>query len=218
MSSLDDALFEALNSPPDYTRPDRLSPGLYGDYTVEHGKVWRRKYRHFDGLAKRYEHEDGEMHGAMEIAYDRWQPAGAADTSKLPVIVLTHGVPVNRHEWYAAARILARFAIVYTVDLLGMGQSSKPLDFPWEQSWDIQAHIFTDFLSGNGWYGSKSHFRELQDPGKSVYLGGNDWGGGVVQRAVLMVKARGLDKVKGYILGSTVALNGYWVGSHSLTQ
>ena len=73
MSKLDDALFEALNSPPDYTRPAQLHASLYGDYTVEHGKVWRRRYKHFaeQGLADSYEHEDGQKHAAMQIAYDR---------------------------------------------------------------------------------------------------------------------------------------------------
>jgi len=204
MADLDAKLFDALNSTPDYTAPQFLTPEFYGDYEVEHGQKWQRKYIHY------VQFTTSKEPGGFEIAYDRWQPKGVADTSKLPIVVLLHGVPVNRHEWYEVARMLARFAIVYTVDLLGMGWSSKPLNFDWTKSWDLQAHIFSDFIQGEGFFAKKEHYTEFK-ANRPVFLGGNDWGGGIVQRAINVLGGRKVEKMEGYILGSPIALNGYWV-------
>lgn len=211
MTDLDDQLFKALNSVPKFTAPAELSPDLYGDYEVDSDRIWSHSYKDITGVKGQYEHEDGKMHSLFHLAYDRWQPRGVLNTSKLPIVILAHGVPVNRTEWYGVARILARFCIVYTVDLLGMGWSSKPLSFPWKRSWDIQAHLFVEFLNGKGFHESPRFRFELRSTAHSVFLSGNDWGGGVVQRAVNLIKNRGITKVKGFILGSTIALNGYWV-------
>lgn len=212
MTELDDRLFDALNSVPDYTASANLSPGLYGDYEVSSKRSWWYRYGDIKGykeIADQYEDEDGKMHQFLHLAYDRWQPPGTPFSSNLPIIILSHGVPVNRTEWYSVARILARFFIVYTIDLLGMGWSSKPLNFPWTRSWNIQAQLLKLFLSGEGEYTHPWSRSELSQQNRHIFPGGNDWGTGPVQRSVNLTKA--MTKIKGFILGSAIALNGYWV-------
>ena len=119
--SLDDELFDALNSAPNRTRPAFLDRSLYGDYEVAFDNIWTGLYDDFNayGVVGKYLDEDNIKRSSFKIAYDRWQPKGLADTSMLPIIIYTHGVPVNRDELAEMARIVSRFAIVYTWDLLG---------------------------------------------------------------------------------------------------
>ena len=179
----------------------------------------------------RWSFDHGPTKGSSDrfrIAYDVWMPKSVAvadPSSKLSsdrmrasliagdisipnlarnrvsVIVLTHGVPVNRREWYAVARILSRFYVVVTVDLLGMGDSSMPLDFVdrddksmW--SWGVHARVF------------QMLFRDLFPEGGALpFFGGNDWGVAPIQ----LTLERSSHTIRGANMNSGVYLNGYWV-------
>lgn len=207
---LDGFFFEALNSEPQWAAEEsRLHASLYGDYKVETDRRWRSNYRRF-GIPESFDHgeEDGlGQSNEFNIAYDVFRPENGrprGDSGTPTVLVLTHGVPVNRREWYDAAKLLARFFDrVVVFDLLGMGDSSKPLQFhsrqgAWHWSWRLHARILGAMISD-------------LFPGRRVFIGGNDWGGGVIQAYLSLAGAPGLPVVAGAILGSPIAFNGYWV-------
>jgi pimeloyl-ACP methyl ester carboxylesterase len=52
-----------------------------------------------------------------------------------PVVVFVHGVPTNREQWWPVQRIVSRWCRTLAFDLLGMGESSQPLDMP-DEAWD----------------------------------------------------------------------------------
>ena len=201
---IDAFFFEALNSKPNWAAEEsRLHASLYGDYKVETDRRWRSNYRRFH-IPGSFDHggEDGlGRSGEFHIAYDVFSPERKAPRYGRPtILVLTHGVPVNRREWYDTAKLLARFFDkVVVFDLLGMGDSAKPLQFRsgqgWHWSWRLHAQILGAMLSD-------------LFPGVRAFIGGNDWGGGVIQA---YLSETGLPEITGAILISTIALNGYWV-------
>ncbi len=210
--------FNLLNKERDWTAPQFLTPEmLYGtDDRVKVTKDQRfvARYNELGVPGKFVNAEGGQRSNLFSIAYDVWEPLEARPG--LPLLILTHGVPVNRREWYDIARILARFMRVITYDLLGMGGSSMPLDFaPSEReersrdgnpdshwSWAMQARICQ--LMINRWRGE---FPEWFDFSNRVFYAANDWGAGAVQKAAQLFSK----DLLGAGIFSPIALDGYWV-------
>lgn len=59
---------------------------------------------------------------SFDIAYTAMGDRG------VPVLFL-HGVPTNRRQWYPVQRLCAPFCRTLSIDMLGMGKSSKPTDY-----------------------------------------------------------------------------------------
>lgn len=209
---LNDFLFEALNSPPIPTAEGNMNVHMYGNsYVFRHN--WLETFKYTDiGIEGGFKHWSGgeeELLKQFRISSTIWKPSKRAEKKELSVIILTHGVPVNSSEWFEVARILSRFYIVVTVDLLGMGNSSKPLAFhgpdaagkkKWHWSWKNHAKIFKLLID-------RLRDREFIPKGK-VFFGANDWGAGVLQS---FITNHGEEYLKGANINSAVALNGYWV-------
>lgn len=201
---IDDFLFDTFNSERIRTKPRFLNISLYGDYVADELEFWEINYADI-GLNKSFIDEDGKMHDSLKIAYSTFEPENI--TKKIPTIILFHGVPVNRREWYDVAILLSRFMRVVTVDLLGMGDSSKPLDFESDDGhsywkWGVHAsiynHMINDFkISKPDWF----------IDGK-IFMGANDWGTGMVQKYVEMF---GEEDLHGALIASAISLDGYWV-------
>nr|QBK89770.1 MAG: haloalkane dehalogenase [Pithovirus LCPAC101] len=201
---IDDFLFDTFNSKRIRTKPRFLDISLYGDYVADELKFWSIDYSDI-GINKSFVGEDGGIHDRLKIAYSVFEPKNI--TKIIPTIILFHGVPVNRREWYDVAILLSRFMRVITVDLLGMGDSSKPLDFEDDDGysywkWRVHATIYknmiNDFKVTNpGWFIN----------GK-IFMGANDWGTGMVQKYVEMF---GEEDLHGALIASAISLDGYWV-------
>jgi len=217
---LNDFLFEALNGWPDSTAEGKMNVHMYGNSHVEK-KLLLETFKYAEiGIKGGFKHGIGDkIEDQFKISSDIWVPSKRAEKKesrggikklkKLSVIILTHGVPVNSSEWFEVARILSRFYIVVTVDLLGMGNSSKPLAFhgldeageeKWHWSWKTHAKIFKLLID-------RLRDKELIPKGK-VFFGANDWGAGVLQS---FITNYGEEYLKGANINSAIALNGYWV-------
>lgn len=81
----------------------------------------------------------------------------------LPIVFL-HGVPTSSHQWRPAQHLLAPYLRTYSIDLIGMGRSDKPLE-GWEYTFDNDAKILATLLDEWG------HDR--------IVVVGDDWGGGI---------------------------------------
>ncbi len=203
--TIDDFLFDTVNSKRIRTAPRFLDIHMYGDYEAIDGQFWHKKYSDI-GINKSFIHEDGNLHDSFKIAYTIFEPKNI-NVAKLPTIFLTHGVPVNKADWFDVAILLARFMRVVVFDLFGMGESSKPLDFQddngnWHWNWKTHAIIykamFDDFKITNP---------EFFLDGK-IFFGGNDWSTGGLQKYVEMF---GTEDLHGALIASAIALDGYWV-------
>ncbi len=220
LDTFDELYFSAFNKPRDWKAPQFLTPeflyGTHEDVVVSETQYFHGKYADF-GIRGKFKNEEGEEpSGDFTIAYDEWRPRVIPAGAKLPVLILTHGVPMNRREWNEIARILGRFMYVRTYDLLGMGESSKPLDFvPGKDdprspdgnpdshwSWTLQARICQAMIK---------HWRHTNPEqflfnGKAFFAA-NDWGAGVVQKAAELFS----EDLMGAGIFSAIAFDGYWV-------
>lgn len=110
----------------------------------------------------------------FEIAYTQIGDKG-------PVILFLHGVPTNRRQWWPIQKLISPFARTISIDMLGMGDSSKPLNYgkdqsrpdgtvnnegnkPWDWIFDIQ---YVDQVM-NQLY-----------PGEKFVFIADDWGSGI---------------------------------------
>lgn len=240
MPELDEFFYEALNSKRISSAPIRLHESMYGEYTASETLFWKSNYTAIGGFNKRFQHEDGKMTQNFKIAYTIWEPSsvrmGKIPSNKIATLILIHGVPVKKEEWFRVSSKLARFIRVIMIDLHGMGESSKPLNFKLNRQElsaylaqakvNISSHareLSKTFNKTNGWIWSwkwhseivrhmildwkREHPNWFSLDGK-IFLGGNDWGGGVVQK---FVESYGSDMLHGASLGNPIALNGYWV-------
>ncbi len=210
MEALNAKLFEALNGERIWTDPDKVHESMYGNYKVTEKLEWKAKYVDIDtaifkGL--KFKHEDPKESTSFHMTYDVFEPVKKNRNSRIATLIVINGVPVNRREWYGVARLLSRFVRVVTIDLFGMGDSSKPLEFKdkkgtWLWSWGLHANIFALMLKD---------FRKLHPEwfinGK-VFFGANDWGSGVLQK---FVELYGDEYLWGASINSAIALDGYWV-------
>ncbi len=199
-----DFLFDTFNSARIRTKPRFMDITMYGEYVADELKFWSTTYKNI-GITKSFVYEDGKLHDELKIAYSIFKPKNI--TKLIPTIILFHGVPVNRREWYDVAILLSRFMRVVTIDLLGMGDSSKPLDFEddngnsywnWGNHASIYKHMIENFkISNPNWFIN----------GK-LFMGANDWGAGIVQKYVEMY---GNEDLHGALIASAISLDGYWV-------
>ena len=115
-----------------------------------------------------------EFTNIFEIAYTKWGDAG-------PLVLFLHGVPTNRRQWWPIQKRIASFCRTISIDMLGMGESSKPrfygkdmetgekskesgINEPWE--WVFDAEYIEQLMQG------------LYSGEKFVFIA-DDWGGGI---------------------------------------
>ncbi|MCL7419152.1 MAG: alpha/beta hydrolase [Halalkalicoccus sp.] len=79
-------------------------------------------------------------------------------------VVLIHGVPTASHQWRPVQELLAPYLETYAIDLIGMGDSDKPLE-GWEYTWENDARILAELMDEWG------H--------EEMIVIGDDWGGGI---------------------------------------
>ncbi len=216
IDELNDIFYKTFNSKRDWTQPAKLYPEMYGNYKVEEGQTIEFSYSDLRIKPDSFFHEDEKnfktstkKSKTFKMVYDVW----TADSiirrkdEKIVTLVLTNGVPVNRREWWEVSKLCSHFFRVVTVDLFGMGESSKPLDFKdsdddWFWSWKLHAEIFK-LLFDN----FRKNHSDWFITGK-LFFGANDWGAGAVQKFIEMY---GEEYLLGASINSAIALNGYWV-------
>lgn len=209
-SPVDSALYEAVNARRDKGEATRITAENYGGVDVVVDQIFSFEYSQI-GVVGEFYHEDPKTGGqakektnVADISYNSYRPVDPEKRANAPTIVLTHGVPVSKEEWHDVARLLGRVMNVITVDLLGMGESSSPVAFKndageWHWSWQLHARVFRLMFE---------KLRRLAILPPKFFFGANDWGAGVVQKYVDLY---GDDYLHGAIIGSPIALNGYWV-------
>jgi pimeloyl-ACP methyl ester carboxylesterase len=79
-------------------------------------------------------------------------------------IVFIHGVPTSSHQWRPAQHLLAPYLRTYSIDLIGMGRSDKPLE-GWEYTFEHDAEVLAALMDDWG------H--------EKMAVVGDDWGGGI---------------------------------------
>jgi pimeloyl-ACP methyl ester carboxylesterase len=119
---------------------------------------------------------------------------------KGPVILFLHGVPTNRRQWEDIQAHVSRFARTISIDMLGMGESTKPRmygkkhDTALNDSWE--------------WKNDLDYINKLmahEYPGEKFIFVADDWGGGIASSYA----AKYNDQLNALVELDPIAFDGY---------
>lgn len=185
-------LYEALNHQPNIDAGHEPDLSIYRDSTEPIHGIYRFRSK-FTGqvlCSNNY-----FLTNEMEIAYTQRGDLG-------PLVLMLHGVPTNRRQYFPIQRRLAPFCRTITIDMLGMGESTKPRNYglnqndiaginqPWDWIFD------TDYV--------ESLMQELY-PGEQFYFIADDWGAGISTHYA----AKYPNRLLGLINIDPIAFDGY---------
>lgn len=192
-------LYDALSRPP------VRGAGNDVDHTIYRG-AGKPAYGTFrfkgaaEGLVQRGwpDNPTTEWTDDFEIAWTKVGDAG-------PLVLLIHGVPCNRAQWEEVQRHLGRFCETISIDMLGMGESTKPR---------LYGRRHDDPAAGAGpndlWHWDKDvdYIEQLMQheyPDRKFVLIADDWGSGIASHYA----ARHSDRLHALIQMDAVAFDGY---------
>lgn len=113
-------------------------------------------------------------HGTETVWTDEFEIAFTKMGNKGPLVLFLHGVPTNRRQWEDIQSHVSRFAETISIDMLGMGESTKPrmygkknnkaLNNRWHWKYD------TDYID---------QLMQHEYPGRKFIFIADDWGSGI---------------------------------------
>ncbi len=139
-----------------------------------------------------------DMGHKVTIHVNEWRPFGVKDVDKLKAIVMLHGVPTSAAWKAQMGRRLARQGyVVYAVDMLGMGRSTKIMSYTLREGRDEgRDNVAWDWASDVHWMEDFIRLLRLEIGHKSIGCFADDWGGGILMRYLSAHPEPGSDGVK----------------------
>ncbi len=133
----------------------------------------------------------------FEIAYTKWG-------SKGPIVLFLHGVPTNRSQWERIQKHVARFCKTISIDMLGMGESTKP------RLYGRKKDSNKDPGKNELWYWKSDvdYIEQLMQheyPGRKFFFVADDWGSGINSHYA----ARYSHRLEGFAQLDAIAFDGY---------
>nr|QBK84541.1 MAG: haloalkane dehalogenase [Pithovirus LCDPAC01] len=185
------ALFDAYNGPRDIHVAHDPRPEIYGAYPKARDGVFITSLPRGNISSK-----DGKrtVKKPLRIAY-------TVMGNKGPVWVFLHGVPMNRRMKFPIMRRMSRFCRVACFDLLGMGESSMPLDYNW--NWETHAAYIPELIE----YLLTKEFRLFSKT--KVFFQTDDWGSGPGAKVASLKWAQTHLHAKVFL--DPIAFSGYFI-------
>jgi pimeloyl-ACP methyl ester carboxylesterase len=133
----------------------------------------------------------------FEIAWTKWGAKG-------PVVLFLHGVPTNRAQWEPIQKHVARFCRTISIDMLGMGESTKP------RLYGRKNDPAKDPGTNERWYWKSDldYIEKLMQheyPGEKFLFVADDWGSGINSHYA----ARYPQRLEGFVQLDAIAFDGY---------
>lgn len=186
-------MYEALSHSVDIDEGHEPNIKIYRDG----GKMKHGIYKYtspFSGYIK--ENKEYKLTNTFDIAYTQKGDKG-------PLVLLLHGVPSNRYLYFPIQKRLSPFCRTISIDMLGMGESSKPrlygktnadisgINEPWDWIFD------TDYIDKlmNSLY-----------PGENFFFVADDWGSGINSHYAAKFNS---DRLLGFIQIDPISFDGY---------
>ena len=131
---------------------------------------------------------------------DQFEIAYTKVGSKGPLVLFLHGVPTNRAQWEDIQRHVARFCETIAIDMLGMGESTKPRLYGKK----------TDNAVNDRWYWKHdvNYIEQLMQheyPGRKFIFVADDWGSGINSQYA----AAHNDRLDAFVQLDPIAFDGY---------
>jgi len=149
----------------------------------------------------------------FKIAYTKFTGRRVSGASEGRIVLFLHGVPTNRRQWYPVAKMIARFARVVCIDMLGMGQSAKPqwyglIDRNGKRIKNPNGTLKTEFTAWD-WKNDPDYIHKFMvaqyGQGVKYVFVADDWGGGILSHHCEQYN----DEVIAQILVDPIAFDGY---------
>ncbi|MDO8438568.1 MAG: alpha/beta hydrolase [Nitrosomonadaceae bacterium] len=136
---------------------------------------------------------EAEWSDDFEIA---WTKMG----NKGPLVLFLHGVPTNRSQWEEVQGQVSRFCETISIDMLGMGESSKPRLYGRRQNSapnDMWHWIHdTDYIE---------KLMQQEYPGRKFIFIADDWGSGIASQYA----AKYNERLNAFVQMDPIAFDGY---------
>lgn len=142
----------------------------------------------------------GGPHSTETVWSDDFEIAWTKMGDKGPLVLFLHGVPTNRSQWEEVQGQVSRFCETISIDMLGMGESSKPRMYGrrhnpepndlWHWPHD------TDYIE---------KLMQQEYPGRKFIFVADDWGSGIASHYA----ARYNDRLNAFVQMDPIAFDGY---------
>lgn len=142
----------------------------------------------------------GGPHSTETVWSDDFEIAWTKMGNKGPLVLFLHGVPTNRSQWEEVQGQVSRFCETISIDMLGMGESSKPRLYGrrhnpepndlWHWPHD------TDYIE---------KLMQREYPGRKFIFVADDWGSGISSHYA----AKYNDRLNAFIQMDPIAFDGY---------
>ena len=139
-------------------------------------------------------------HGTKTRWTDEFEIAWTKMGDRGPLVLFLHGVPTNRAQWEDIQSHVSRFAETISIDMLGMGESSKP-----------RLYGGKDVASPNArwhWVHDTDYIEKLMQhyyPGRKFTFIADDWGSGIASHYA----AKYNDRIDALVQLDPIAFDGY---------
>jgi len=140
-------------------------------------------------------------HGTKTRWTDEFEIAWTKMGDKGPLVLFLHGVPTNRFQWEDIQGHVSRFAETISIDMLGMGESTKPRMYGGEGT--------TSPNSRWHWKNDLDYIEKLMQhyyPGRKFIFVADDWGSGIASHYAGEYAAKRLDAL---VQLDGIAFDGY---------
>ena len=187
------SMYEALSHPPARDAANEVDLTIYrGAGTPIYGTYHYKAPT--EGLVQVGGREGPtEWTDEFDIAYTKMGDKG-------PLVLFLHGVPANRRQWEECQRLIAPFCETVNIDMLGMGEGTKPRQYGNK-----------DGTNGNRqwyWVNDVDYIEKLMQheyPGRSFVIVSDDWGSGIASHYA----ARHNDGLLALVYQDPIAFDGY---------
>ncbi|MBI4513696.1 MAG: alpha/beta hydrolase [Gemmatimonadetes bacterium] len=133
----------------------------------------------------------------FEIAWTKWGDAG-------PLVLFLHGVPTNRAQWEPTQKEVARFCRTISIDMLAMGESTKPRLYGRKDKPNLNPGDNTQWY----WPGDVHYIEKLMQhefKGEKFFFVADDWGSGILSHYA----AKHNDRLLGIAHLDPITFDGY---------
>ncbi len=139
-------------------------------------------------------------HNSETAWSDDFEIAWTKMGNKGPLVLFLHGVPTNRAQWEEVQGQVSRFCETISIDMLGMGESSKPRLYGRKQNtapndcWHWENDI--DYIE---------KLMQTEYPGRKFIFIADDWGSGIASHYA----AKHNDRLNALVQVDPVSFDGY---------
>jgi|CXWL01.1.fsa_nt_gi pimeloyl-ACP methyl ester carboxylesterase len=193
-SSEDYSFYSALSHPPLRAAGNTPDLSIYRPKAVPKYGTFRFKAP-VEGLL-----QIGDAHSAETDWSDDFEIAWTKMGSKGPLVLFLHGVPTNRSQWEEVQGQVSRFCETISIDMLGMGESSKPRLYGRKDNPTPNAMW--------SWINDVDYIEKLMQheyPGRQFIFIADDWGSGIASHYA----AKHNDRLNALIQMDPIAFDGY---------